>query len=143
MRKIILIFILLIGVWACEKKTSEAELRYKENVEYVMDGHDDLMKDMTRVSQLIRETESKIDTTEQGQTFKQVNENLKAANDQMFAWMRDFSKEFPDINKKDQVFTEDEYRERAARLEKFKSSLNEMETAFETSISEAENALNQ
>lgn len=143
MRKIFLVLIIgLVGFWSCEKKPSQAEIDYRENVEYVLNGHDELMKDMTRVSQLIQETESKIDTTEQGQVFNEVNEKLKSANDQMFAWMRDFSKSFPDINKKDQVFTEEEYEERTEDLEKFKVSLNEMEAAFEESIREAEQKLN-
>lgn len=138
MKKIVILFIAAIFLFSCGEKHSQARIDYEESLQEVLDGHDLLMKDLGKINSLIDRLEPKIDTTDEGIDYGSTVQKLKDAHDFMFSWMRDFSKEFPDVAEKNKTFTDEEYVKRSEGLEKQKKILSELEKAFEESISKAE-----
>jgi enamine deaminase RidA (YjgF/YER057c/UK114 family) len=61
----------------------------------VIDVHDEVMPKMGEMSNLIKELESKIDTTVQGKSYAKAQQDVKDAYDFMMTWMSDFSDKFP------------------------------------------------
>ncbi len=75
---------------------SQEEQKFDALMQEVIDVHDEVMPKMGEISSLIRELESKIDTTEQGKSYANAQQDLKDAYDFMMTWMGDFSNTFPD-----------------------------------------------
>ncbi|HLS30321.1 MAG TPA: hypothetical protein VK021_05660 [Flavobacteriaceae bacterium] len=138
MKKSFFILLSLLVFVSCQK----TQVEYEESLQYVLDEHDILMEDMTKVSSLLQRVKLKMDTTDEGQDFAKSADKLKAANEAMFDWMHDFNEDFPDIHDKEKEFTDEEYQERIERLKEHEKTLERLKTDFEESISTAENLLN-
>lgn len=136
------IFCMLLGVLfvvSCQEATSDAQLKYEEELQLVLDGHDELMAEMPQLNKLIQQLEN------QGESSQTETENalkqLKEAHKSMFDWMHDFSEEFPDIHKKDKEYSEEEYKDLTKALKKQAETLERLENDFDQSMGNAENAL--
>lgn len=143
MKKSIFILLSLLVFVSCQKAPSAAQVEYEQSLQYVLDEHDVLMEDMTKVSSLLQRVKRKMDTTDEGQDFSKSADKLKAANEAMFAWMHDFNEDFPDIHDKEKEFTDEEYKERIERLKEHEKTLEQLKIDFEESITTAQNLLNE
>lgn len=143
MRKSFFILLSLLVFASCQKAPSDAQVEYEDSLQYVLDEHDILMEDMTKVSSLLQRVKRKMDTTDEGQSFAKSAGKLKAANEAMFAWMHDFNEDFPDIHDKEKEFTDEEYKERIERLKEHEKTLEQLKEDFENSIATAQALLNK
>ncbi|WP_159090948.1 hypothetical protein [Aquimarina aquimarini] len=84
---------LLICV-SCNQLSKE-EQEFDVLMQKVIDVHDEVMPKMGEMSSLIKDLESKIDTTAQGQSYAKAQKDVKDAYDFMMTWMSDFSDQFP------------------------------------------------
>lgn len=142
MNKSIFIVLSLLLFISCQNAPSAKQVEYEQSLQHVLDEHDVLMEDMTKVSSLIQRVERKMDTTDRGQEYAKSADKLKNANESMFAWMHDFNEDFPDIHDKEKEFTEKEYQEKIEKLNEHEKTLEQLKKDFEESIATAQNLLN-
>lgn len=140
MKKLFIIFVVISMSFACQNTASDAQKQYEQNLQTVLDGHDELMKDMSKVSHLIQQLENPNSPANE-EKIPVATEDLKSANQAMFDWMHDFNEDFPDLYEKDKVLTKTDYEERIRLLKKHEKTLEEMKNHFEKSIKNAENLL--
>lgn len=138
MKKLFLILALAFVGAACQNSVSDAQKQYEQKMQTVLDGHDVLMKDMSKVSHFIQQLESTVPGNANEEEIQIAIEDLKSANQAMFDWMHDFNQDFPDAYKKDKTFSEEEYKENVELLEKHEKTLEELEAHFKKSIAQAE-----
>lgn len=130
--KFILILVLLAG---CQKGPSEQQLDYENQLQEVLDDHDELMKDLSQINLLLRKLEAKQEAeSEDSLAVQDAEKELRSAHQSMFDWMHDFSKAFPDIHKKNKSFTDKEYEQLAQELKLESQKLEELELRFQSSI---------
>lgn len=129
--------LILVVVVSCQKGPSEQQLAYENQLQEVLDDHDELMKDLGQINLLLRKLEAKQVAGSEDSLVVKAEKELKSAHQSMFDWMHDFSKAFPEIRKKDQSFTDEEYRQMTEELELEHRKLEEMESRFQRSIENA------
>ena len=137
MRKISLILLILItGLAAC--KNSEQKTTVPTQMEEVVAVHDSLMPKMSKLSNLISELETKIDTTDTSLRYKKAQNDLEAAHKAMMDWMKDFGAKFDaDEILKGKKLTE----EKKMLLTKEQKEVEALKQQMESSISNAESLL--
>ena len=74
---------------------SKEEQEFDILMQKVIDVHDEVMPKMGEMSSLIKNLETKIDTTSQGKSYAKAQQDVKDAYDFMMTWMSDFSDKFP------------------------------------------------
>ncbi|WP_062060963.1 hypothetical protein [Aquimarina longa] len=74
---------------------SKEEQEFDALMQKVINVHDEVMPKMGEMSTLIKELESKIDTTTQGKSYAKAQQDIKDSYDFMMTWMSDFSDQFP------------------------------------------------
>ncbi len=74
---------------------SEEEVKFDALMEQVISVHDEVMPKMGEISSLIKDLETRIDTTETGKSYVKAQQDLKDSYDFMMTWMSDFSEKFP------------------------------------------------
>jgi len=74
---------------------SKEEQEFDAMMQRVIDVHDEVMPKMGTMSSLIKDLESKIDTTATGKSYEKAQKELKDSYDFMMDWMSDFSNKFP------------------------------------------------
>jgi|SRR5690625_1871664 len=143
MKKSLVILFCLMAMISCKQGPSESQLKYDQTMKTVMDDHDELMKDMSKVSNLLQRVEAKMQDASNKNPYQKSIEQLKYANEAMFAWMHDFNEVFPDLHEeKDKTFSDEEYEKRLEELRKQEIKLEELKRDFEESISNAQDILN-
>ncbi len=90
----------LILLFISCNQLSKEEQEFDALMQKVIDVHDEVMPKMGEMSTLIKELESKIDTTASGKSHAKAQENLKDSYDFMMQWMGDFSEKFPHTEEK-------------------------------------------
>lgn len=74
---------------------SEEEVKFDALMEQVISVHDEVMPKMGEISSLIKDLETRIDTTETGKSYVKAQQDLKDSYDFMMTWMSDFGEKFP------------------------------------------------
>lgn len=137
MKRTFFVLSLLVVFAACSNPPSKPEKDFRDMRQKVFAQHDSIMNDMTTINTYIMKLKPKIDTTEQGLTYKKASQRLKNANQFMMTWMHSFSDNFPDINNEDKKFTDEGYKERTEKLKGQKKILLQVEQNVDQSISYA------
>lgn len=91
MRAIVLILCLLV-IFSCKDKGKTAEAT--SQMEEVMMIHDEVMPKMGKLSKLVSELKSKVDTTAQGKKYGEAMKELQDAHKSMMHWMQGFGDRF-------------------------------------------------
>lgn len=86
---------LLLLVFTSCNQLSKEEQEFDVLMQKVIDVHDEVMPKMGEMSSLIKDLETKIDTTAQGKSYAKAQQEVKDAYDFMMTWMSDFSDKFP------------------------------------------------
>lgn len=89
---------LLLLFISCNQLSKE-EQEFDALMQNVIDVHDEVMPKMGEMSSLIKELETKIDSTSQGQSYAKAQQDIKDAYDYMMTWMSNFSDTFPPTDK--------------------------------------------
>ncbi|SHJ10994.1 hypothetical protein SAMN04488096_108107 [Mesonia phycicola] len=140
MKKGLLLVLLSVVVWSCDKKIPKEKQEYDKAISEILAVHDEVMPQMGTLSSLIEKTEAKIDTTAEGKKFKHVNENLKEAHESMMTWMVEFGDEFPNALK-DTLYSIEEYHKREPKVENEKQKVQEMKSMVFRSVEKAKSLL--
>lgn len=84
--------ILCILLFSCkEAKKIEEETTQMENVMMI---HDEVMPKMGKLSKLVGQLKSRVDTTTAGREYEAVMKDLQEANKSMMNWMKGFGDRF-------------------------------------------------
>ena len=123
-----------------KQKASKEKQHYDESIDEILVVHDEVMPKMGTLSSLIEKTETKIDTTEIGKEFENVNQELKQAHEFMMTWMKDFGDKFPNALV-DTTYSKEEYEKREPILSAEKEEVKEMKDRVNKSIEKAQELL--
>lgn len=144
MRIFNVVFLSAFLLLSCQNAPSEAENSYRENLKIILDGHDELMKEMGTMNSLIRQLNDSVKVSSDSIVYRKAGDKLKTAHEAMFDWMHDFSSDFDDLHgDQDKQFSEEEYQKKAEILKKHEDQLSELEQRFESSISKAKEILKE
>ncbi len=91
MRALVLILCLAV-IFSCKDKGKEAEAT--SQMEQVMMIHDEVMPKMGKLSKLVAELKSKVDTTAQGKNYELAMKELQDSHKSMMQWMQGFGDRF-------------------------------------------------
>lgn len=130
-------FILFISC----NKLSKQEQEFDILMEKVIGVHDEVMPKMGNMSALIKELEPKIDTTSQGQQYKNAQTELKKSYDFMMKWMGDFGNKFPPSNDENTPITEEKLAKNIAMLQKEEVLVHDLKNQINSSIKNAKDLL--
>ena len=134
------VFLLL----SCQDTPSEAENKYRENLKIVLDGHDELMKEIGTINSLIKQLDDSVKTSSDTIVYQKAGDQLKAAHEAMFDWMHDFSADFEDLHgDQDKQFSEEDYQKKVEALKKHEDRLSVLEEQFDSGISKAKEILKE
>lgn len=138
MKKYVVILILAVAVVSCGKQQSQTEKDFNNAKQEVLDVHDELMKEMGTIGELIQKVKSKMDTTDTSHSYENALAQLKHAHAFMFSWMHNFHKDFPDINNTEKSYTEKEFKQRLERIKGHQNVIAKLEKEVENSIADAQ-----
>lgn len=135
---IITVFAILIHT-SCNQLSKE-EQEFDIKMQEVIAVHDEVMPKMGEIGSLIKELESKIDTTSQGRQFVLAQKNLKDSYNFMMEWMGDFSNKFPHGEK---ITAEDKekFDLKMKTLLEEKVEIDQLKVQMNSSISKAKELL--
>lgn len=122
-------------------KISEEEKEFDKTMQEVIYAHDEVMPQMTEISTLINDLESKMDTTATGQKYAKAQQDLKNAHDFMMEWMQDFSEKFPHQGTKLRDNTPDDLQKQLSLLKEEEKEVKQMRDAVNNSIKQAKELL--
>ncbi|TYP72806.1 hypothetical protein [Aquimarina intermedia] len=136
-----LVFILtaLLLTYSCDSLSKEEEA-FDKKMQEIIDVHDEVMPKMGEMSALIKNLESKIDTTNATRNYKQAQQNLKDGYDFMMEWMSDFSQKFPHDDKNKELSNE-ELNVKMKILEQEEVEVKELRDQINSSIQNAKSVL--
>jgi len=137
MRKFsLLLLILTIGLTSC--KNGEKKAEGPTQMQEVMAVHDELMPKMSKISSLMSELETKVDSTEASAKYQNAIKDLKASHKAMMDWMQDFGAKF-DVDEilKGKPLNE----EKKKLLTQEEQEVKELQNQIESSITNAEKLL--
>jgi len=138
MKKIIIIVTAMLLIFSCKQPEEKAKMKYQEELQQVLDKHDTIMTNMSKINHLIKTLESQNVPVEDNIEAQKTIDKLKAIHKSMFDWMHDFDKEFPDIHEKDKSLSQDEFKEQTEALKAQDKKLTKMKEDFEETIRKAE-----
>ena len=133
MRTLVLILCLAV-FFSCKDKGKQAEA--SSQMEEVMMIHDEVMPKMGKLSKLVSELKSKVDTTAEGRKYEQAMKELQDSHKSMMQWMQGFGDRFDSdeiLNgkslsaQKKEWLNEEEEKVRALK-DKINSSIEKAET---------------
>ena len=87
--KIILLLLVSLCITSCKNEPKE-----QTRMERVIAVHDELMPKMSDIGRLSSAIASKMDGTENGETYKIAKDSLANAYDYMMEWMKEFGDSF-------------------------------------------------
>ncbi|MCK8522841.1 hypothetical protein M0D21_14785 [Aquimarina sp. D1M17] len=131
--------ILSILIISCNQLSKE-EQEFDVLMQEVIDVHDEVMPKMGEMGTLINELGAKIDTTAQGKTYANAQQDVKDAYDYMMTWMSDFSSTFPH-SEKDKKLSKEEVLSQMKLLEKEEVKVKKLRDQINTSIKNAKELL--
>ncbi len=131
--------ILSILITSCNQLSKE-EQEFDVLMQEVIDIHDEVMPKMGEMGTLINELGAKIDTTAQGKTYANAQQDVKDAYDYMMTWMSDFSSTFPH-SEKDKKLSTEEVLSQMKLLEKEEVKVKKLRDQINTSIKNAKELL--
>ncbi|MFL1896745.1 hypothetical protein ACJRPK_13650 [Aquimarina sp. 2-A2] len=136
-----LVFILaaLLLTYSCDSLSKEEEA-FDKKMQEIIDVHDEVMPKMGEMSALIKNLESKIDTTNATRNYKQAQQNLKDGYDFMMEWMSDFSQKFPH-DEKNKELSKEELNAKMKILEQEEVEVKELRDQINSSIQNAKSVL--
>lgn len=128
---------------SCTDTPSKAEEAYRSNLKIVLDGHDQLMKEMSTVATLIQKLDAQ--KGEQAADTLKINEvenRLKGAHEAMFEWMHAFSGDFEDLHlNEEEKLTDEQYEDRLRKLKTHQERLTRLDAEFKAGITAAKKVL--
>lgn len=133
------ILTLLVVLISCNQLSKE-EQEFDILMQKVIDVHDEVMPKMGEMSSLIKELETKIDTTAQGESYAKAQRDVKNAYDFMMSWMSEFSDTFPH-QKEDQKVDEEKMSSQMKLLKEEEIKVNKLKNQINTSIENAKQIL--
>ncbi len=130
--------LLLLGVFtlfSCNQISKE-EQEFDTLMKKIIDVHDEVMPKMGEMSSLIKDLDSKIDTSTIGKSYAKAQNDLKKSYDYMMDWMSDFSTKFPHGEK---VKSDDinEFTKKMEILKQEEINVNRLRDQINTSIDNA------
>ncbi len=128
----------LILLFISCNQLSKEEQEFDALMQKVIDVHDEVMPKMGEMSTLIKELESKIDTTASGKSHAKAQENLKDSYDFMMEWMGDFSEKFPHTKEK---MSSEKMTTQMKLLKEEEVEVNKLRDQINISIKEAKTLL--
>lgn len=143
MKKNRLVLLTVMVLVACGNSTSETEREFEDLREKVLNEHDAIMNEMSKIGTLQQKLQPKIDSTENNSDYKQAAQNLDEVDKSMFTWMHQFDEKFPDISDKDKEYSDDELEDKIEELKTQKKKLDEIKHNFERHLKEAEHVLEE
>lgn len=136
-----LLLSLTILISSCGNQLSKEEQEFDTLMQQVIDVHDEVMPKMGEISSLIKELESKIDTTTAGKTYKKAQNDLKDSYDYMMKWMSGFSDKFP-YEEKDRKLNPEQLAAKMNVLQGEEVEVKKMRDQVNASIKNAKTILN-
>jgi hypothetical protein len=138
--KFIKIFLVTIVAFAlgCQTQQPEEAKAFDQKMTEAIEIHDEVMPKMGKLSKLIVDLESKVDSTNASK-YKPVILDLKKGHDMMMEWMKDFGDEFSKTEINDGIKLED-IDSLKARLKAIEISKKEAEDMKEQVMMAIENA---
>lgn len=130
---------LLLLFISCNQLSKE-EQEFDLLMQNIIDVHDEVMPKMSEMSSLIKELETKTDTTAQGQSYAKAQQDIKDAHDYMMTWMSNFSDAFSSV-KKDAIKDSKEIAKQIELLKKEKDKVNTLKDHINSSIENARQLL--
>lgn len=139
MRTLLIMAFMALSLVACkEKDTKTDEPKAPTQMEEVMAVHDEMMSKMSVIGEYIGRLESQIDTTNVDSMKIQTVAELKAANQSMMDWMKEFGNAFTS----EEILEGAELsEEKKTTLDEFQKSANAMKEQMLKAIENAEKAL--
>ncbi|WP_128755246.1 hypothetical protein [Aquimarina sediminis] len=119
---------------------SKEEQEFDLLMQKVIDVHDEVMPKMGEMSSLIKDLETKIDTTSQGKSYAKAQQDVKDSYDFMMTWMSDFSDKFPYESKENKVDAE-KLSSQMELLKKEEVKVNKLRDQINSSIKNAKQLL--
>ncbi|MBW1295680.1 hypothetical protein [Aquimarina litoralis] len=135
-------FLVIIGLllnFSCNGLSKEEE-EFDVLMQKVIDVHDEVMPKMGSMSSLIKELESKIDTTVTGKSYEKAQKDLKDSYDFMMDWMSNFSTKFP-YGEEVTADDADKFEAKMKMLQKEEVEVNKLKEQINSSIANAEKLL--
>ncbi len=136
------IFLAIIGLVlnsSCNQLSPE-EKEYDALMQKIIDVHDEVMPKMGEMSSLIKNLESKIDTSSVGQLHAKAQNDLKGSYDFMMDWMSDFSAKFPH-NEKITSDDKEKFTTKMKLLKEEELEVNKLKKEINASIDQAKKLL--
>lgn len=121
MKNLTIVLLVLLSLAACKNNNSEEAAGEPSQMEKVIAVHDELMPKMGEIGGYITKLEASIDSTAVDSLKIRAIADLKAANQSMMSWMKDFG----------QAFTGDEIRNGAGLSDEKQKILNEFEKSVD------------
>ena len=130
--------ILLVLVSCSNPEPKEVQV-FNEKMDKTIAIHDEVMPEMSKISRLMTNLETKMDSTNV-ETIKPAIEDLKIAHDKMMTWMANFGEEFSrtEINEGIQLKNADSLKLRLKALDKSMEEAKDMRDHVNEAISNAE-----
>ncbi|MBQ4822444.1 hypothetical protein [Aquimarina sp. MMG016] len=132
---------ILMLMVSCNQLSKE-EQEFDTLMQQVIDVHDEVMPKMGEMSTMIKDLESKIDTTDAGKSYAKAQKGLKDSYDFMMEWMGDFSDKFP-YEKKDEKLSPEELASQMKILLEEEIEVKKMRDQVNSSIQHAQELLKQ
>ncbi|MDH7448328.1 hypothetical protein [Aquimarina sp. 2201CG14-23] len=131
----------LLVFFSCNQLSKE-EQEFDTLMQKIIDVHDEVMPKMGQMSTLIKELESKIDTTSQGKNYAKAQKDLKDSYDFMMDWMSDFSTKFP-YGEENTADDKEKFNTKMKMLEQEEIEVNKLRDQINSSIDQADKLLDQ
>ncbi len=130
----------LLAIFTSCNQLSKEEQEFDILMQKVIDVHDEVMPKMGEMSGIIKELETKIDTTAQGQSYAKAQQDVKDAYDFMMSWMSEFSDTFPH-QEEDQKVDAEKMSLQIKLLQKEEVKVNKLKDQINASIENAKQIL--
>lgn len=119
---------------------SKEEQAFDSKMQEIIDVHDEVMPKMGEMSALIKNLESKIDSTTATKSYQKAQQDLKDGYDFMMEWMSDFSQKFPH-DEKNKKFSKEELTAKMKMLEEEEAEVKKLKDHITSSIQNAKSVL--
>lgn len=127
---------------SCTNTPSKAEEEYRSNLKIVLEGHDQLMKEMSTMATLIQQLEAQKKQTTDTVSINKAENRLKGAHEAMFEWMHAFSGDFEDLHlNEEEKLTDEQYKERLRKLKLHQERLTRLDAEFKAGITAGKKVL--
>lgn len=138
------LFIAFFILTSCTETQPEEAKVFDQKMTETIAIHDEVMPEMSRITNLIQTLESQVDSTN-ANLYKPVILDLKTGHDKMMEWMKDFGDDFSktEINDGIKLNNVDSLKSRLEVLENSKKQAEDMKNHIQEAIKKAERILKQ